>query len=150
MLRRACNNFADTKPYQALFAVMLLVMCTACLPDPRRMQMARLFDQLVEAHTTLRVGQLDPACGNVGDVATKLSGEPGLVELRDVWPSLRAATDALQAVCGQARLLAQPFDSTPTMLQARERWQSGLNHELRVACDELKRAAVALERPAGC
>jgi hypothetical protein len=150
MLRGRCNNFAGTNAYRVLIALALVVLCAACLADPRRTQMTRLFDQLVEAQVSLREGRTEPACGNVGDVATKLSGEPGLVELRDVWPSLRAATDALQAVCGQATLLAQPFDATPAMLQARERWQAGRERELRVACDELKRASAELERRVGC
>ena len=86
----------------------------------------------------------------MGEVGSRLSGEPGLTEVRDVWPALRMASDALLSACGQATLLAQPYDPTPAMLQARERWQNGLEHDLRAACDQLGRAAPALQRSVDC
>ena len=114
--------------------------------------MVRLFDQLVEAHVALseQPPRLEPTCADVSEVGSRLSGEPGLTEVRDVWPALRMASDALLAVCGQATLLALPFDSTPAMLQGRERWQTGLEHELRGACDHLQVAAAALQRNVDC
>jgi hypothetical protein len=114
--------------------------------------MVRLFDQLVEAHVALsgQPPETEPACADVSEVGSRLSGEPGLTEVRDVWPALRMASDALLAACGQTTLLAQPFDPTPAMLQARERWQMGLEHELRGACDQLERAAPALQRNVKC
>jgi hypothetical protein len=132
--------------------LIALVLCSACLPDPRRAQMVRLFDQLVEAHVALsgQPPETEPACADVSEVGSRLSGEPGLTEVRDVWPALRMASDALLAACGQATLLAQPFDPTPAMLQARERWQMGLEHELLGACDQLERAAPALQRNVKC
>jgi hypothetical protein len=111
------------------------------------MQMARLFDQLVEAHAALR-GQpprLEPACAAVTDVGSKLSYEPGLTDIRDVWQPMYSATEALLAVCGQATLLEQPFDPTPATLQARARWQRGLELELQSACAGLRSASEALQ-----
>jgi hypothetical protein len=132
--------------------VLLLVLVLGCLPDPRRTQISRLFDTLVEARLALREqpARLEPACGDVSEVGSRLSGEPGLSELRDVWPSLRTASDALVAVCGQATLLEQPFDPTPATLRARARWQNGLEQELQTACDALKRSATALGRRLDC
>jgi len=120
------------------------------LPDPRRTQSERLFDRLVVARAALVERRLEPACGDVSEVGSRLSGEPGLTELRDVWPSLRTASDALVAVCGQATLLEQPFDPTPATLQARTRWHNGLEQELQTACDALKRSATELGRRLDC
>ena len=115
--------------------------------------MVRLFDQLVEAHVALseQPPRIEPTCADVSEVGSRLSGEPGLTEVRDVWPALRMASDALLAVCGQATLLALPFDSTPAMLQARERWQTGLESRapwrvrltLQVAAAALQRTSTA-------
>jgi hypothetical protein len=123
---------------------------TGCLPDARRLQMARLFDQLADAGAELRQGRSDPACQTVGDVNTRLIGEPGLTELRDTWPHMRDATQALLAVCGQLRLLQQPFDDTAAMLAARDRWQAGVERELGVACERLKLAGRSVDRVVDC
>ncbi|MDQ3809830.1 MAG: hypothetical protein M3336_06020, partial [Chloroflexota bacterium] len=74
---------------------------------------------------------------------------PGLVDL-PAWPELRASALALLAVCGQARLLEQPFEPTAAMLQARERWRAGVVSELDSACHYLAAASVRLAKPAAC
>jgi hypothetical protein len=137
---------------QTCLTLVLVVMCMGCLPDPRRLQAERLFERLVQARAELSATppRLDPACGDVSEVSSRLTGEPGLVELGALWTHLTGATDALWAVCGQATLLEQPFNPTPTTLQARERWQRGVENELAVACDHLTRAAATLGRAAGC
>ena len=135
-----------------IVVALLLALVLGCLPDPRRVQAARLFEQLDQARIALSAqpARLEPACADVSEVGSRLSGEPGLTELRDVWPSLQAASDALLAVCGQATLLEQPFDATPAMRLARERWQTGLMRELQAACAALHQAAEGLRRGFSC
>ena len=98
-----------TKPYQ--LALLLAVLATACLPDPQRMQMGRLLDQLGDARSALvaQPPRVDAACDMVGEVESRLSGEPGLVDVKPAWSAMRDAADALLAVCGQSRLLEQPY-----------------------------------------
>jgi hypothetical protein len=127
-----------------------LLLLSACLPDPQRLQSSRLLDQLVAARSGLLVQQLDDPCNSVGDVESRLSGEPGLVDVRPAWPALRNAADALLAVCGQSRLLAQPYEPTTAVRTARERWQQGVTSELATACRELNAAADALGRSRPC
>jgi hypothetical protein len=135
-------------------AVFLCVLCAVagCLPDPRRSQTIDLLDQLTDARGLLIQvpPQLDHACNVVGDVQTRLFGEPGLVDVRQAWPELRDAAGALQAVCGQDVLLAQPSTDSPAMLVAQQRWRAGVEREMGVACEHLLRAAAALSRPAPC
>lgn len=135
-----------------LLLVCGLVFSSACLPDPQRLQMAHLLDELGEARTALSAQppRLDPACDVVGEVSSRLSGEPGLVDVRPTWTALRVSTDALLAACGQLVVLQQPFEPTAAMLQARQRWQQGGAHELARACTQMKAAAAALGRPAPC
>jgi hypothetical protein len=140
------RKLADgTKPYQLL---LVLLLGSACLPDPQRMQMAQLLDNLGDAHSALmeQPPRVDSACDTVGDVQSRLWGEPGLADVKPAWPAMRQAADALLAVCGQDRLLAQPFEPTPATLEARERWQAGAASELEIACRSLGEAAVALGR----
>src|SRR6266851_4157194 len=91
-----------TTPVLLLLAAAVLLV-GGCLPDPQRVQSAVLFDQLVSARAML--GEQSPraeqACTTAGDVQTRLTGEPGLVELRPAWPALHDAALALQAACGQ-------------------------------------------------
>jgi hypothetical protein len=133
-----------TNAYHLLLALVLL--CCGCLPDPQRTQMTRLWTQLVDARMALseEPPRAAEACDTVGDVVVRLWGEPGLVDVRPAWPAMRAAADALWAVCGQMRLLQQPFESTAAMLEARERWQRGVTTELATACRYLDEAAAAL------
>jgi hypothetical protein len=124
---------------------------TACLPDAQRVQLDRLFDELVQARVALAQPTPDLAvCDAVTAVDTRLQGEPGLVDIKPAWPRLREATDALLAVCGQAQLLALPFDSTSATLAGRERWQAGVQRELETACTALQAAARALEKSQPC
>src|SRR5438067_7050841 len=135
------------------FVPRYLVACAAlawvaagCLPDPQRLQSVALLDQLVSARATLgqQAPQYDEACNAVGDVQTRLSGEPGLVDVRPAWPALRDATVALQAVCGQTTMLSQPTTDSLAVAQARARWQQGIQREIGLACDHLRQAARAL------
>ena len=124
-----------------------------CLPDPARAQAARLLDELVQAHAALASppGDVGPTCDLIGGVDTRLTGEPGLVDLRPTWPALRNATDDLLAACGQLRLLATPGLDTAAVREARQRWQQGAQHELTQACAELQSAAASLGRqPPAC
>jgi hypothetical protein len=138
------------RPMMALVVIGVLVLASGCLADPQRLQMARLFDTLVDARLALseQPPRLDAGCDSVGDVSSRLSGEPGLVDVRPAWPALRAAADALHAVCGQQRLLEQPFEPTGAMLAARVRWQRGVAFELASACRHLVDGAAALSRTA--
>jgi hypothetical protein len=132
--------------------LMLVWLTAACLPDARRLQLGDLFDQLVSAQRLLGEQPFQPAdaCITVGDVQTRLAGEPGLVDVRPTWPALRDAAVALNAVCGQATLLNQPATDSEALAQARERWQQGIQREIGVACDYLRAAAAALDRTQPC
>lgn len=132
--------------------LLLLVALTACLPDPQRQQTNALFDQLANTRQALLVQQARPdePCTTVGDVENRLNGEPGLMSVQPAWSQLADAAHALQAVCGQATLLAQPSTDSPANQAARERWQQGMQRELGVACDHLRAAAAALNRAAPC
>jgi len=123
-----------------------------CLADPQKLQSVDLLDRLTSAREMLAVQAppADEACNMVGDVQTRLYGEPGLVEVQPAWTALRDAASALHAVCGQSTLLAQPSNDSPTLVQARARWQLGIQREMGVACDHLREAAAALGRPARC
>jgi hypothetical protein len=129
-----------------------LVFAAGCLPDPQRVQMGALFDQLVSARTLLgeQPPQAEQACTTVGDVHTRLTGEPGLVDVRPAWAALRDATQALQAVCGQNVMLAQPSLDSIAMAEARNRWSLGIQREISVACDHLRKAAAVLDRAQPC
>jgi hypothetical protein len=147
------QEFGGHKGVTVLLLVSCLALLTAaCLPDPQRGQMAQLLDQLTTARGMFadQGPRLEEACNMVGDVQTRLYGEPGLVDVRPAWPELRDAADALHAVCGQGRLLAQPSTGSAAMEQAQQRWQQGIQREMGVACDHLRAAAAALQRPTPC
>ena len=132
---------------------MLLVAATvACVPDPQRAQTVDLLDQLIAARAMLgeQPPRLDQACTILGDVQTRLYGEPGLVDVQPAWTQLRDASNALQAVCGQNALLAQPSTGSAVLQAARARWQQGIEREMGVACDHLRSAATALRHGAPC
>jgi len=135
-----------------LTIVTLVWLTAACLPDPQRLQSAALLDQLVSARATLstQAAPVEAACTTVGDVQTRLNGEPGLVDVRPAWRALHAAAEALQAVCGQSTLLSQPPTGSLALKQARERWQQGIQREIGVACDHLRAASIALDRSQPC
>lgn len=90
------------------------------------------------------------ACNMVGDVQTRLYGEPGLVDVQPAWQALGQAAEALQAVCGQNTLLDQVARTSDAEVQARKRWQAGMQREIGIACDHLREAATALGRPVPC
>jgi hypothetical protein len=129
----------------------ITLAATSCLPDSRLARTSELLDQLTGARGMLQEQppRIQDGCGIVGTSSTRLYGEPGLVDLQ-AWPELRGAAFALQAVCGQDILLAQPSTDSPTLLAARERWQQGIQREMGVACDHLRAAAAALNRDAPC
>ena len=130
---------------------MVLALTTGCLADPQRAQTADLLDRLTDARAKL-VGFPPPgdACNIVGDVETRLYGEPGLTEIQPAWSELADAARALQAVCGQDTLLLQPISGSLVLEAARQRWRDGKQREMGVACDHLRAAAVALSRDAPC
>jgi hypothetical protein len=110
-----------------------------------------LLDRLATARVALQ--QNPPprdACSEVGDVETRLYGEPGLMEMQPTWSRLANAAHALQAVCGQTALLAQPISGSPALEAARAEWLSGIQRELGVACDHLRAAAISLDRYSPC
>jgi hypothetical protein len=131
--------------------VLLLLLVSGCLADPQRQQTSNLLDQLTQVRQQLGAqATWAQACPGVGDVETRLNGEPGLISVQPAWSELADAAHALQAVCGQTRLLEQPFlDSLPSQA-ARARWQQGIQHEMGVACDHLRAAASALNRATPC
>jgi hypothetical protein len=146
----ASRRLAQTR--NTLMACALLALLAGCLPDPQQLQSVTLLDQLTSARAMFgqQPVQADLACNMVGDVQTRLYGEPGLVEVRPAWQALDQAAEALQAVCGQHNLLDQASTNTPTELQARQRWQAGMRREIGIACDHLREAASALGRPTPC
>ena len=148
----AAHSFPRRPPAYVLAALAVVWLAAGCLPDPQRVQSVTLFDQLVSAHATLSVRpiQPEPACTTVGDVQTRLTGEPGLVDVRPAWPALHQAAQALQAVCGQNIMLSQPSTDSAAIAQARQRWQQGIQREVVVACDHLRVAAAALDRSTPC
>jgi len=132
--------------------IALLALASGCLADPHRVQSVELLDGLTRARGLLgeQPVRTDDACNLVGDVQTRLFGEPGLVDIQPAWTQLRDAAEALQAVCGQNALLAQPSTDSPAMVQARVRWQTGIQREMALACDHLRQAAAALGRATPC
>ena len=133
-------------------AMTLGVATSACLADPHRTQIGDLLGQLSSARSMFaeQPPRIDEGCDVVGDVQNRLQGEPGLTNVQPAWPELRDATDALNAVCGQGRLLAALTPETPAGRDARQRWQQGIQREMGVACNHLRAAAVALGRSAPC
>jgi len=130
----------------------LSVLASGCLADPQRQQLGRLLGELQQDREAL--GQTPPhitsTCDQVADVKSRLAGEPGLGTIQPAWSELRASTDALQAVCGQAILLAAPAGDSAATVTARARWQAGLARELDVACQHLRRAASSLDQGPPC
>src|SRR5260370_22652836 len=117
LLRQRCSPWPRMGPLSGKWRSSLVVcvsvlacITAACLPDPQRVQPAALFDQLVSARAMFgeQPPRAEQACELVGTVQTRLSGEPGLAEVRAVWPALRDAAVALEAVCGQSTMLSQP------------------------------------------
>lgn len=138
--------------FGGLLLLMLGLLGAGCLPDPQRLELGGLFDRLLVARSALGQSppRTDATCDDVADVKSHLAGEPGLEHEQPAWSALRASTDALQAVCGQATLLEQPYMPTATLSAARARWQAALERELGVACDHLRQAADALGRGTAC
>jgi hypothetical protein len=132
-------------------ALAVLVATSGCLANPQRTQAQELLDQLTGARE--RLSQQPPplqACSTIGDVETRLYGEPGLVDVQPAWSELADAAHALQAVCGQSTLLAEPALDSEAVGAAQQRWRQGIQRELGVACDHLRAAASALDRQARC
>lgn len=131
--------------------IALVLLTSGCLADPQRVQTVDLLDRLTSAHGMLGDFPAPPeACNAVGDIETRLYGEPGLTEVRPAWSELTAAANALQAVCGQNALLLQDVTGSAALESARDRWREGSQREMGVACDHLRAAASALGRPAPC
>ena len=132
----------------AALVALALASCVS-LPSPQRTQSARLLDQLVQARAALAQAppDADAGCGAVATVQTRLTGEPGLRDVQPTWSELRETADALQAVCGQLRLLGLPAIDSPTVREAQERWRHCAAHELAEACRHLQAAAAALSTP---
>jgi hypothetical protein len=147
-----CKNGRRHNRITALVLLGLMLAATGCLPDPRLARTGELLDQLSSARGMLdeQPPRVQDGCGLVGTTSTRLYGEPGLVDVRMAWPELREAAYALQAVCGQDILLAQPSTGSPAVLAAHARWQQGIQREMGVACDHLRAAAAALNRPLPC
>jgi len=135
----------------AALALLLAVATSGCLANPQRTQAQELLDQLTDARQKMAQATLATgACSTIGDVETRLYGEPGLVDVQPAWSELADAAHALQAVCGQSTLLAEPAVDSEAVSSAHQRWQQGIQRELGVACDHLRAAASALERQAPC
>ncbi len=134
-----------------LCGVFAGIVASGCLADPRHTQTVELLDRLSSVRVQLQ--QNPPpaeACTTVGDIETRLYGEPGLVEVQPTWSRLADAAHALQAVCGQSALLAQPISGSPALEAARARWLQGVQRELSVSCDDLRAAASSLNRDSPC
>jgi hypothetical protein len=144
---------ARTTCAAAVLGISLLV--AGCLPDPHTAQSVDILDRLVRARALFseQPPPVEKACGILGDVETHLFGEPGLSQVQPAWNALRDATRALESTCGQNTLLALPSrngKNSQALHQARQRWQQGIQREMTLACDHLRQAAGALNRPAPC
>jgi hypothetical protein len=150
--RSTARRARGTNALRCVWLVGVLALATSCLADPHRAQSVDLLEHLTAARGIVadQPSRADEACNMVGDVQTRLFGEPGLVDVQPAWSQLRDAAGALQAVCGQTALLAQPSTESPAMVQARARWQAGIQREMALACDHLRQAAVALGRGSPC
>ena len=105
---------------------VLALLTSGCLTDPQKVQSADLLDRLTEARAKLVAFPPPPdACNEIGDVETRLYGEPGLTEVQPAWSELADAAHALQAVCGQDTLLLQPITGTSALETARRTLDRG-------------------------
>jgi hypothetical protein len=129
-----------------------MVLLGACAPDPQRIQTVDLLGRLVAARGMFmgQPPQAQKACDEVGYVQTRLNYEPGLTNVRPAWAALSDAAEALQAVCGENSLLAQPAIDSLAVAAAHQRWQASLQRETDIACDHLRAAARALDRASPC
>ena len=128
--------------------LLIAVLASGCIGDAQTQQSVALLDQLSAAQKAFGQQPQD-ACDVVGNVQTRLYGEPGLSSVQPAWGHLRDAAAALQAVCGQTTLLAQPSNGSAALTQARQRWADGIRRENGLACDHLRQAAAALGRTSG-
>jgi hypothetical protein len=142
-------GFKGSARHKLVSVVASTLFLTGCLADPQKVQSVDLLNQLARAREQF-ADQPQLACDVVGDVQTRLYGEPGLTAVQPAWANLRDAAAALQAVCGQSTLLAQAFNESAASQQARQRWQQGIQREIGIACDHLRDAAAALGRAAPC
>lgn len=133
-------------------AALAALLCVGgCLPSPQESQTRDLLDELVQARGLLaQEATVADGCLHVGDVETRLYGEPGLASVQPAWSHLADAAHALQAVCGQMALLAEPAGDSAALAAAQGRWQQGIQRELGVACDHLRAAGAALDHAADC
>lgn len=149
-----CNNYRWHRRVSNGLALALLLVLTGCLPDPQRIQAEQLLDRLVAARVALAETppRMGASCDDVAEVKSRLMGEPGMKRIQAAWPALRDSADALEAVCGQAQLLAVPAAGTDSaaLAAARARWQDGVSRQLALACDNLRAAATGLGREAPC
>ena len=148
-----CKIFAGHKGVTVVSLCALVLVGAGCLADPQRNQSVQLLERLsaVRVQFASRTsGAPGDACDAVGDVQTRLYGEPGLSDVQPAWSELRDAAEALHAVCGQAVMLAQPATGSAALDAVRQRWADGVQRELGVACEHLRAAAVALARPQPC
>jgi hypothetical protein len=129
-----------------------LLLAAGCLPDPQRLQLEQRLGQLAAARAGLQQSppQTTSNCDEVADIKSHLAGEPGLYGEQPAWSELRAAVDALQAVCGQAVLVEQPAPESAVLTAARARWQQGIQRELGLACEHMRQAAAALGSAPPC
>jgi hypothetical protein len=148
---RRITTRLTTRLAVAVAWVLVVLLASGCLADPQRVQTVDLLDRLTHARGELATfPPPKDACNEIGDVETRLYGEPGLTEVEPAWSELADAAHALQAVCGQDILLVQPVTGSSALEAARARWSAGQQRELGVACDHLRAAASALSRDAPC
>ena len=139
-----------------VFRLVAALSLVAMLTTPRMVpeavaQAADLLDRLAMVQGMLVRNPPPPeACTAVGDIETRLYGEPGLVELQPAWTQLAEAAHALQAACGQSALLAQPTTGSAVLQTARADWQAGMRRDLGLACDHLRAAANTLGHTPPC
>jgi hypothetical protein len=146
------NSSQGVHTGRALFLGAALALVVGCAPNPQRVQSVELLGRLVGARELFLAqpprGQ--EACDTVGEVQTRLNYEPGLTYVRPAWDALSQAAGALQAVCGQSIMLGLPTVDSPAVVVAHQRWQASFERENDVACDHLRAAAAALDRPTPC
>ncbi len=129
--------------------LLFLLLATACLPTPQDALAVNLLTQLSDAQRqlVLRPADTADACSAAGDARTRLYGQPGVEQNRRPWSTLRRATDALVAACGQLELLAHPVQRGAVVEVARRGWWEGTDADLALACGALREVADELRRP---
>lgn len=132
--------------------VGLLLLASACAPDPQVTLGAGIFERLRTAQADLATSQARTAraCDSAFQAGVDLMGAPGQTRVQALWDALNQADEALLSACGRAKLLAAPATPSPVLDQSRTAWQAGSRAALQGACRPLATAAGLLRQSFRC